>query len=297
MLYGLRYINEVGDEIVFGSDQYKVIAYDGFGEVNADVQTQKAPYQDGSTWIDSVLNERYLYINFVIRGESYKELAAIRQFVGRVFSPKLRGTLYLKNGEEEYEINCYPEHVPNFPDGGTDAVGRMQTANINLVAPNPYWMSTDETAEQLVAFGGGLTFPLNLPTIFGNRESDSKSRIIVNNSDATAPIEVTFDGPAESPIRIENETTGEFIEVAQSLDEGEKLVINTAFGQKKVEKVMADGTRENAFHYIYIDPTGQTPSSAFFELLPGNNLITYDTGGDYDTGAVTVRFKERYLTV
>src|SRR5690606_16201591 len=133
------------------------------------------------------------------------------------------------------------------------------------------------------------TFPLRLPTIFGNQDSNAKSRIIVNEGDASTPIEVTFDGPATSPIRIENETTGEFIEVAQDLLEGEKLWISTAFGRNRVEKITVDGTRINAFHYIYIDPTGAEPSSTFFQLQPGNNLLTYNTGEEYEKAPVTIR--------
>lgn len=297
MFYDLKYTNEAGEYILFGGDDVKVIELEGFGEVNADIQMQKAPYQDGSSFIDSVLQERHLYISFAIRGAKYKNLADMRRKLGKVFNPKVRGSLSLKHEGGEYEIPCYPSHVPNFPDDGTDAIGRMQTVGVDLVAPSPYWLSSTDSVEQLVTFSGGLTFPLNLPTIFGNQDSDAKSRLIENVGDSPAPIEVTFEGPATSPIRIENETTGEFIEVAQSLLVGEKLWISTAFGNKRVEKVLVDGTRQNAFHYIYIDPTGETESSTFFQLEAGNNLITYDTGIEYEKAPVTIRFKARYLAI
>lgn len=297
MFYGLKYINDLGDSILFGSEQYKVIEFEGFGEVGADIQTQKAPYQDGSTHIDSRLQERYPSIVFVIRGEQYSDLVALRRHVGRVFSPKISGILSIIHEGEEYFLRCVSEHVPAFPDNGTDAIGRMQTVTVDLKAPNPYWQSGSDTVEQLVTFSGGLTFPLRLPTIFGNQESKAKSRIIVNNGDSPTPIEITFEGPATTPIRIDNETTGEFIEVNQSLLEGEQLWISTTFGHKRVEKILVDGTRINAFHHILVDPTGAGPSSTFFQLQPGNNLMTYNTGVEYEKAPVTIRFQPRYLAI
>lgn len=297
MLYGLRYENDIGAVVEFSTDNYRVISHEGFGEVSADVQTQKAPFQDGSTYLDSVLNNRFLFIDFLIIGDNYEELQRMRRHLGRVFSPKIKGKIFITFKDDEYEIICHPEHVPNFPDGGTDSIGRVQRVLVDLVAPNPYWQSSKENAVQMVTFKGGLTFPLNLPTIFGNMVTDDNTKVIENVGDSSAPLEVTFEGPATSPIRIENETTGEFIEVQQDLLEGEKLWISTAFGHKKVEKIHADGTRENAFHYIYVDPTGDNESSTFFSLLPGDNVLTYTTGEEYEKAPVTVRFKPRYLTV
>ncbi|MFC6038432.1 hypothetical protein ACFPYN_03085 [Paenisporosarcina macmurdoensis] len=101
---------------------------------------------------------------------------------------------------------------------------------------------------------------------------------------------MTFEGPATSPIRIENETTGEFIEVSQSLLAGEKLWISTEFGKKRVDRIAVDGTRTNAFNYINL-------ASTFFQLESGNNLLTYSTGEDFEKAPVTIKFYPRYLAV
>lgn len=312
MLYQLKYQNDLGQTIAFGGNNYAFVdtnmphtsasnyrlnKFDGFGDVAADIQRQKSPYQDGSTHVDTVLEERPLFIEFTMQANNFNELSTMRRNISRVFNPKNNGKLELSYGGNTYVIDCVPEHVPTFSDGGTDSVGNTQVGVIDLIAPNPYWRSASDSVEQLVTFSGGLTFPLRLPTIFGNQDSEAKSRIIVNDGDAATPIEVTFEGPATSPIRIENETTGDFIEIAQDLLEGEKLWICTEFGRKRVEKILVDGTRQNAFHYIYIDPTGINPSSTFFELQPGNNLLTYDTGEEYEKAPVSVKFKNRYVGI
>jgi Phage tail protein len=311
MLYELTYINERGESVSFKGSQYNfrepggqkdhlsnpfsLIKFEGFGEVGADVQLQKAPFQDGSTHLDTVLQERTPYLEFVIVADNWNSLSKYRKRVSSVFNPKINGRFELSFDNKTYVLESIPESVPFFAD--EDTVGRSQVVSVNFICPNPYWKSASTTNEQLVTFSGGMTFPLRLPTIFGNQVTDAKSRIIVNEGDVPTPIEVTFEGPATSPIRIENETTGEFIEVEQDLLEGEKLWICTEFGRKRVEKILADGTRQNAFHYIYIDPTGVNPSSTFFQLQPGNNLLTYDTGEEYEKAPVTVRFNNRYVGI
>ena len=293
----LTYTNPRGEKLTFGDSPFFLQTVGGLGDVSADIQTQKAPYQDGSTRLDAVFEERSIPIQFLIVKESYEEVILARQLLGRVLNPKL-GTGVLRYESENIirEIDVSPDSVPLFPDGQGNRTIAIQKGFINLVAFNPYWRASEESVEQLVTFSGGLTFPLILPTIFGNQDSTAKSRIIVNQGDSPTPIEVTFTGPATSPIRIENETTGEFIEVAQSLLDGEKLWISTQFGKKRVQKIAVDGTVINAFNYIKINPIPSL-SSTFFQLQEGNNLITYSTGEEYEKAPVTIRYYNRYLAV
>lgn len=258
MFYELKYTNDLGQTIQFG-DSYKVIELEGFGEVQADIQTQKAPYQDGSSFLDSVLSERYPFIQFVIVAEEYSELVAMRRHVGNVFNPKVGGVLSLIHNGDEYWIKCWSEHVPNFPDDGTDAVGRVQTVNVDLVAPDPYWKSSKITEEP--AFEPKFHFPFSGPFIMGIQRNE---RLIFNDGDSPAPFFIDFYGPAESPI-IENLTTGEFIRINKPLIEGETFRINTA--DSSVYYVDEEGKETNVFHWIDLD-------SSFFKLQLGENDIT-----------------------
>jgi hypothetical protein len=262
---------------------------DGLGDVDADIQTQKAPFQDGSTYIDSVLQERPISIQIAILARDTATLLQQRQYLATVFNPKLGpGTLRYENDETVREIKAVPDGVPAFPSGKENRGPRFQKALVNLLCPDPFWL-TEEKVDQLVVWEGGLEFPLELPTFFA-QQSDNKAKILFNDGDEKTPVFVTFHGPATAPIKIMNVTTGEFIEVNQSLLVGERLEINTAFGQKRVTKVLADGTEVNAFHYISLDST-------FFQLIPGNNLLDYSTGSDYERAAVTITWRNRYLSV
>jgi hypothetical protein len=263
---------------------------DGLGDVDADVQTQKAPFQDGSTYIDTVLQERPISMQIAILASDTTTLLQQRQILASVFNPKLgKGVLRYENDETIREIEAVPDSVPAFPSGKENRGPTFQKALINLLCPEPFWLNDRDIIDELAVFEGGLSFPLSFPNMF-SQQSDSRTKLLVNEGDVETSVNITFHGPATAPIRITNETTGEFIEVNQSLLEGEKLVINTKFGKKQVIKVASDGNQTNAFHYINLEST-------FFQLIPGNNLLSYSTGADYERAPVIVTWRNRYLAV
>jgi hypothetical protein len=286
----ITFVNSLGQSIELSyQEPFLLNSIEGLGDVDADIQTQKSPFQDGSTYTNSFLRERPIPIILTIKAENEDELANCKRDISSAFNPKLgEGLLRYKNGDVIREIKAASERVPVFPSGTTNRGPTFQKSMIDLIAHNPYWL-TEEQVEQLVVWEGGVEFPLELPTTFAD-QSESKAKILLNEGDAETPIFVAFNGPATSPIQIINQTTGEFIKVNQDLLAGERLEINTAFGQKRVTKVLSDGKKVNAFHFITLD-------SAFFQLQQGNNLIDYSTGADYERAAVTISWRNRYLSV
>jgi Phage tail protein len=283
-LQKVTFYNSLGDFIVLSyGHPFFLSRIGGLGDVDAETQMQKSPGQDGSTPVGKVvLKERPIPIEVDI----FENHDSNRLLLSKIFNPKLgEGRLVYENDLVRREIRASSEHVPIFPDNRPKVT---QKALINLIAYNPYWL-TEEQAEQLVVWEGGLEFPLELPATFAEQSGD-KSKILVNEGDAESPLLIAFNGPATSPIQVMNKTTGEFIKVNQNLLQGEKLEINTAFGQKRVSKVLADGTVQNAFHFISLDST-------FFSLQMGNNLIDYSTGEDYERAAVSISWRNRHLSV
>lgn len=279
----VTFTNSRGDSIELAyQSPFFLNKIEGLGDVDADIQNQKAPGQDGSTHIATTLAERFISMEVVI----LKDLQNNRQLISKVFNPKLgEGILVYENDVVKREIKAIPEHVPTFPDVRPSPV---KTATIDLICNNPFWL-TEEKVHQLVVWEGGFKFPLKLPTKMGFMSS-SKAKTLVNDGDDETPINVVFNGPATSPIKIINVTTGEYIEVNQNLLAGEKIEINTAFGQKRVTKILSDGSKLNAFHYI-------TLGSSFFNLIVGNNIIDYSTGADYERAAVQIAWHNRFLSV
>jgi hypothetical protein len=101
--------------------------------------------------------------------------------------------------------------------------------------------------------------------------SPSSSRLITNNGDVPEPFIATLYGPAINPTLI-NETTGEYIHLVYTLNIGESLVINTAFGNKTIV-LNAGGNSTNGLQYL-------DPLSTFFQLQVGDNLMNlHDDSG------------------
>lgn len=257
---------------------------EGRGGVDANVQMQTAPYQDGATFIDTTLATRTLVLNINLLAKSRDELNNLRNQISSVFNPKLGlGKLTYLNGNVEREIEVVVDGSPAFPVG--DAKGKwFQRTAINLIAPDPYWQGTETENYKLEDFVGNFRFSFHFPVRFATR---GDSRTLVNKGDVPTPIRVEFRGPVTNP-KIANLTTGEFIKVNATIPSGYKLILDTSFGNKRVEIVAPDNIVTNAFHYIDLEST-------FFNLQVGENKIGFIS--DSGNPEVYVEYKHRYLSV
>lgn len=257
---------------------------EGKGDVSANVQMQSAPFQDGATFIDTTLETRALELIVNIKAHSRDELNLLRQQISSIFNPRLGlGKLTYSNGNIEREIEVVSAGIPIFPTG--EAKGKwFQRTVINLIAPNPYWEDTIEENYKLEDFVGSFRFPFTLPTRFSTR---GDSKVLANYGDVPTPIEVEFRGPVTNPV-ITNESTGEFIRINRAIPVGYKLILDTSFGNKRVEIIAPDGTTMNGFHFIDLQST-------FFGLDIGDNRIGFVAEGG--SPEVYIRYKHRYLSV
>lgn len=282
------FTNKNGQSIeLINSAPFLLLTIDGLGDVDADIQTQKAPFQDGSTFIDSVLNERPIYIQAVIMADDNESLIKQRQYLASVFNPKLgEGILRYEVAGVVRELKAIADNVPAFPSGPENRGHYFQKTIINLICPSPFWVEPYFEINEMAAWIGGMEFLLTLPMLFAEQ---GDQRTITNVGDVETPVEIEFYGPATTPT-ISNLTTGEMIKVKKNLTADEKLIINTAFGNKSVTLVDAFGVESNAFHYIDLNST-------FWNLVKGDNVIKYETGSIENQAKVLIKFKNRYVGV
>ena len=84
------YTNSRGVSIELANDApFLLENVEGKGEIDADIQTQKAPFQDGVTYIDSLLSERSMELKVLVIDGNHDELLRKRQYISGVFNPKL----------------------------------------------------------------------------------------------------------------------------------------------------------------------------------------------------------------
>ena len=261
-----------------------LVSVEGLGDVGADIQQQSAPFQDGTTFIDALLTPRHVTIEFVLRGIDYADIRNQRGALGKAVNPKLGlGTLRYISDDYVRQIDAVAESAPYFPDGGARGE-RFQRGSLTFVCPNPYWRSLDVIEEP--TFKPLFQFPFEGVFQMGEQRDE---RIISNEGDAPAPLYVEFYGPAVNPV-ITNVTTGEYIRVNRTLEEGEFMRIDTTDGRKSVEFVSEDGTATNVFNWIDL-------GSSFFKLAVGDNEIAYTADSDTQGAIVNITYSNRYTAV
>ena len=84
--------------------------------------------------------------------------------------------------------------------------------------------------------------------------------------------------------------TRKYIKIKRTLNAGDKLVVNTNFGNKRVEMIRSNGVRQNVFYYIDLNST-------FLQLAPGDNLFRYDAEQGLDNLEMALYYKPLYIGV
>lgn len=281
----ITFTNARGQSLVLGNvAPFIVTKIEGTGSPGSDIQTQRAPYQDGSSHIDTLFEDRTLSVEGVISSLDKKIILERRRELLSVFNPKLgAGKLVYEKDGAKHEIYGVVDSAPVFPDKGQEPFQRFL---ISISCPNPFWLDNYQTSEKMSYLLGGLKFPLSLGTMFSLR---GFQKLLANDGDVITPVEITFYGPANIPV-IHNRSTEEFIRVNRNLADGEKLVISTEFGNKYVKIIDLNGVETNAFNWIDLE-------SSFWQLDQGENLIEYGSNDDNSKAKVEISYQNRYIGV
>lgn len=269
------------------SAPFIMLSNDGTGSGEAEVQMQKSPFQDGSTLVDALIDVRNINIQMVIQANDQADLYEKREQMVRILNPKLKtGILKYNYGSGEKEIEATVETAPVFLSGPGNRTESSQRAMLSFICPNPFWRSIDVFDEEMADWVGGLEFPLEIEEEGLELEREGNNRVdIVNEGHVPTPVQIFFFGPAVNP-RIENETTGEFIQVNETLDQGDVLLIDTSRGQNK--RVEING--ESAWSLI-------DRLSVFWQLDVGVNTIAYSADTGIGTARVLIQYRNRFAGV
>jgi hypothetical protein len=285
----LTYTNSRGQSVELNSSGPFYLSDFDTGTPKTTMLTSKAPGQDGVTREDTIFDERSPVANGAVIGISFEDTLIKRKWLCSVLNPKLMGVLIYENDTETYKINCTVQEIPTFKNGDSIA----QEFQIQFYCPDPYWKAIDEIKEEMADWVGDFEFTFEIPNDTGIEMGHRMSTLIANcfnNGDIECGIKVEFTALASvvNP-SILNVYTQEFIKVKRTLAAGDKIVINTEFGNKKVEMIH-DGISTNVFNYIDLQTT-------FLQLEPGDNLLRYDAESGIDNLEVAIYFTPKYVGV
>ena len=286
----LTYINSRGLAVTFGNSAPFILSrLEGTGGVDTNIQTTKAPYQDGSTIHGITLENRAIVMDGYVKGSTREDMYKKRHMLASVLNPKLgAGTLIYQNNYSTKMIQAIPEESPIF----TERSANYQKFTVTLICPQPFWLDEYESKEEIAVWMGDLEFDFEITEDgidMGHREN-SQLVNIVNLGDVTCGMRIEMIALASvvSPILLDVRTQ-EFIKVKRTLQVGDKLTISTYFGNKRVELVR-NGVTSNVFNYIDL-------SSTFLQLDVGDNLLRYDADVGMDNLEVSVYYRPQYVGV
>lgn len=284
------FTNSRGKSItLFNTRPFILVKIGGTGSPQTTILTTKANGQDGKTHHGTLFEERIIPIEGAIVGNNKEDMYRKRQELCSIFNPKISGKLTYVNDAGEHTIDCIVESSPAFKD----PFSNMQEFLIQLYCANPYWQDIQESKEEIALWVGDFKFPLEIPPegiLMGHRESNLIVNIF-NKGDVECGMRIEFSALATvvNP-SILNVYTQKYIKVKRTLVAGDKLIINTDFGNKKVEMIKSNGLINNVFNWIDL-------RSEFLQLDVGDNLLRYDAEQGIDNLEVSIYYKPLYIGV
>ena len=139
MSRNLVYVNGQSESITFETGPYLIVKIEGLGIPNVDRQEQKAPYQDGTTYIDSLLQNRDIVVELAItKPNDFANIALYRRELSQRLCPKYGlGTLtYTDEDGNAYNIRAVVSSMV-FPN--KDYRDPYMRAMVTFTACDPYW--------------------------------------------------------------------------------------------------------------------------------------------------------------
>jgi len=279
----LIYTNPLGQSVTFYHGPYVMSSLEGVDMPDVNEQEQKAPYQDGTTYLDSLFSPRTIVAKgAIIDIHALGPIFTARQTLVSVLNPKNgQGVLTYANDNATYTAICTAKvTLPNKP-----ANEPTQKFMVEFYCNDPYLYSSVQSSILMALVTGGFTFPFTFPKTFGTYVGNVATPA-PNTGDSVTPVSIAITGPCTNPV-ITNTTTGELIKCNITLNPGDVLTINTKQGSKSIVLNAASGGLSNQMGTL--DPT-----STFWQLAIGNNQILFSDDNPNGAESCTVTWFNRF---
>lgn len=138
--------NSLGNEINLTKAPYGIIEWEGFSNAPINIQSQQVPFQDGSVFLDALIEQRELTVILAMQDNgNLKERYKMRRELIHIFNPKLgEGYLIYTNDFISKRIKCVAQ-IPLFENHNSNDSGTPK-ASLSWTACEPYWEDLEETS-------------------------------------------------------------------------------------------------------------------------------------------------------
>lgn len=233
----LKITNKYGQSITLTQNAaFAVAQVTGLTPPPATINTAPIATKDGSLFNSAFLENRNIVILLYPTGAPETQRVNLYNYL----KAKQQIRLELETKTRAVYIDGYIETIEG------DLYENPQSLQASIICPDPYFKARTPIVK-----------------IFA-----SASEEITNTSDeeSGAVFEITASGAAENPT-LTNDTTGESYTINYSLQNGDKITLNTRRGEKSLT-LTRNGTTTNILNAM-------APSSRWISVIPGANTISY----------------------
>lgn len=272
-----RYVNEVGDELVFIPDNGFLINKPiGIDTVSVNLTQTQGVNQVGSTIQNAAVQSRPVNISGILFGDN---LAEKKESLLAVVRPDISAKLYADN----LYLNVRPTATPTVsPEKG------FSNFSFSVLSAYPYWLSATRQKTTLVGIEYGFKFPVNWtkPYWFG-KEIESQFVNVFNPGKLPVPFTLTIICRREcvNP-KVTNIVTGEYLAIDKTLGVNEFVTVDITHDRVYVTSSSVGDIRG-----------ALTLRSSLTRLQPGDNILKTEAESGRDDLEVYVQFAVEYLGV
>lgn len=216
-------------------------------------------------------------------------LELLEEFTNRInylafFNPKHEGTLTITVEGKSRSIGYYIEKF----NVRQENLCNPPVLEIDLICPDPYFYDVDNFGKNIAGKVALYAFPfvwLSNRDIVSDYKVFTDETLIVNRGDVETGLIINFTctGAVTNP-KIELMNTGEYMRILRTMAAGDTIQFETNTARKNIYV--------NGEKYTNFDP-----SSTFFRLAEGDNILKYGSDSGYESLNVYVYYRAKYLGV
>lgn len=284
-MYNFEVENEFGIKLKLTQNEsnFQIVKIDGLTPPSANIFTNVIANMHGELYKNSRITMRNIVIQIKIRGNIEQNRIKLYDF----FSPSKWCKLHYRNKSRNVFVDGYIENLED------DLFSNSQIMQVSIICPDPFFKDENEIVIDISKQYDAFEFPFEIDSSgieFSTIDTD-RSTIVVNYGDVDSGMIIelsTVQGTINNPV-IYNYQTGEQLRINDSINEGEKIIVNTNKGKKSLIKIV-DGVERNIINKFDIKTT-------WLQLRRGANYFTYSADSQSELLKVEIKQNTLYLGV
>lgn len=259
-----------------------------FGQIKGEQISVKYVNQIGETVVNTNLNTRDTTITGWVTGLSDEEFKANKSILNRMITPSIPLNIYAG----DYVIQMYPDSTVKYAISEEENNEVMCKFQITGYCPDPLFKNVNKNNIVISGVKPTFMFPLILKPN-GIQMGTLPNGYLFNVTNAGEietgfELEIIAKGTVSNPA-IVNVYTSEVLKINKTLVVGEKIIINTNRGSRKITGYLG----EEVLNYAKYRDRG----SSWIQLALGINFFRYFADTNQDLLEVNMYFDSKYWEV